>query len=170
MPLIQTLLNQSVFAALLLLAGAVVLYHRKHLHASLALLFFVAGYFVTQLPLVSEVAVTREQKYLAQGIISLCLIAVYSSLDVPLPLLVAMLNEIIQLLVNILFVFWDWHEWYHWAIFGGINYISFLALCLNWGRRGRVIGRIHPASEAGRLPNRWFVHGLQEDSGMADKT
>lgn len=169
--MIQTLLNQSVFAALLMLAGAVVILSRKRLHASLALLFFVAGYFVTQIPLVSDMAISRNEKYLAQGIISLLLITVYYSLDVTLPLLIALGNEVILIAVNIAFLFGGWHEWYHWAIFGSINYISFAALCFNWGRKcGVVIGGIHPTGEAGRMPNRWFVYGLQESSGMADKT
>jgi len=167
--MIQALLNQSVFAALLILAGAVVVLIRKHLHASLALLFFVAGYFVTQIPLISEVVISREDKYIAQAIISLCLITVYFSLDVTLPLLIAMANEVILIAVNVLFTVLTIHEWWHWALFGTINYISFLALCVNWGRRGRVIGRVHTAGEIGLLPSRWWVHGFQENSGV-DKT
>jgi len=163
--LIQALLNQSVFAALLILAGAVVVLSRKRLHASLALLFFVAGYFVTQIPLVSDMAITTHEKYLAQGVISLLLITVYASLDVTLPLLLAMANEVMLIVINILFTLFDIHPWYHWVLFGVINYISFVALCLNWGRStGIVIGRIHPAGEAGRLPNRWFVYASQENS------
>lgn len=168
--MIQTILNQSVFAALLIVAGATVIVCRARLHASLALLFFVAGYFVTQVPLVSDMAITRNEKYLAQGIISLLLIAVYQSLDVTLPLLIAMVNEVVLITVNITFLFGGWHEWYHWAIFGTVNYISFIALCVNWlGRYDIVNGRIHTACKVGRVPNRWFVYGMQKDSTMAEE-
>jgi hypothetical protein len=168
--IIQTLLNPSVFSALLILSGAVVVLSRKRLHASLALLFFIAGYFVIQIPLISELVITREQKYMAQGVISLCLIVLYCSLGVTLPLLLAAANEAILIAVNIVFLWFGFHEWYHWAIFGTVNYISFMLLCWNWGRRCRADNRgIHGPVEAGRMLDSWWSGGLQTVSNVAEK-
>jgi hypothetical protein len=130
--IIQALLNQDVFSSLLVLTGIFLLIKQRHLHASMCLLFFIFGYFATQIPLVSGWAITEVEKYTAQSIISLCLICLYFSFDSTLALVVASINEVILLLVNILFMLYDWHSWHHWVLFGVINWISFLALCYNY--------------------------------------
>lgn len=141
MPLIQTLLNQDFFAAILVLTAIVILLRQRHLHASLALLFFIAGYFATQIPLISGVLITVPQKYVAQGLISLCLVIVYSTLDVTKPLLFATINEVILIAVNIVFSVVDIHPWFQWAIFSAINWLSFLALLYDYSIRGRIESR-----------------------------
>lgn len=141
MQLINTILNQDFFAAVLVLTAVVILIRQRHLHASLALLFFIAGYFATQIPLISGVLITLPQKYVAQGFISLCLIMVYSTFDVTRPLLIAMINEVILIAVNIVFSVVEIHAWFHWFIFSAINWLSFLALLYNYKLRGRIESR-----------------------------
>lgn len=136
--MIQTLLNQDFFAAVLVVTAFVVLFRQRYLQASMALLFFIGGYFVTQIPLISGALITQPEKYIAQGFISLCLVVVYSSFDITKPLLFATVNEVILIAVNIIFSVVDINEWFHWAIFSAINWLSFMALLYNYKHRGRI--------------------------------
>lgn len=143
MHLINTILNQDFFAGVLILTAVVILIRQRHFQASLALLFFIAGYFVTQIPLISGYLTSLPEKYVAQGLISLCLVMVYSTLDVTKPLLFAAINEVILIAVNIVFSVVEIHLWYHWFIFSAINWLSFLALLYHYGQRGRIESRRH---------------------------
>ncbi len=148
MKLIQALLNQDVFSALLIITGIVVLIRQKHLQASLALLFFIAGYYVTQIPLISGWAVTLEEKYVAQAVVSLCLIVIYNTIDVTVTLLLASLNELILIAINIAYVVGDHSLWWHWMLFSLINYISYGILLCYYGHIERIHNKRPDASRS----------------------
>lgn len=135
---IQVVLNQDFFAGVLILTAVVILIRQRHFQASLALLFFIAGYFVTQLPLISGSLTSLPEKYVAQGLISLCLVVVYSTLDVTKPLLFAAINEVILIGVNIVFSVVEIHSWFHWFIFSAVNWLSYLMLLYDYRSRGHI--------------------------------
>jgi hypothetical protein len=147
---IEAILNQDVFSALLVLTGIFLLIKQRHLEASAAVLFFIAGYFCTQIPLVSGYMTGEPEKFIAQASISLCLVAFYSSINVSLPVLVACINEVILIFLNMVFTVVDIHPWHHWAAFSAINYLSFFMLVINWRQQNKrfVSERVFGASNA----------------------
>jgi hypothetical protein len=173
--LIQAILSQDVFSALLVLTGIFLLIKQRHLHASMCLIFFIVGYHVTQIPLVSGWAITIPEKYVAQGIISLCLIALYGTFsDITAPVLVACINELILIGVNIIFLVYPFHSWFHWLIFGVVNWISFVLLVLNWRNYNKryvssgVFREFNIVKARGNLHTR-RSHHLQKNKAVASE-
>ena len=163
MSLISFLLHEDLFGAVLITAGTLILFKRRHLQASIAILFFIAGWFATEIPLLAGYAATDIEKFTAQSTISLCLICLYVSLDAKITLLIATINEVLLLLINVLFMLYDWPAWYHWFAFGVINWASLIALCYNYGSSERVSkrsGTLDSPAKAQYL----VLRGLERDS------
>jgi len=170
--IISTLLHENLFGSLLILAGITVLLRQRHLQASVALLFFISGWFVTEIPLRSEYPITQIEKFTAQGLVSLILICAYVSLDdVTKPLLVACTNEVILIGINIASMLYPISPWNHWFLFGVINWISLIALCYNYGRKDRVSAgtssRTDRAHKAGMYAGRGHNSHGSKISAMA---
>jgi len=137
-----TVLNQSVFMGLLILAASAAC--RRRDSASVALWFFSAGYLVTQVPFVLGYEIRWEDRLFLQALISIGLVYMYWLLPITRYLILAMVCECALIAVNILSLAINLHEWWHWMLFGVINYTSFIGLCVNkWGPRER---RIQPGA------------------------
>lgn len=139
--LAEIILNQRAFSALVILNSAAALARPDR--KSLAVLFFACAYFSTQIPLTAGLQTTLAQKYLAQGIVSLALLCFYATTTVTRYIVFSALCELALIATNIVFLTTPIHQWYHWAIFSTINYLSFISLNLNkWlgsDRHGRVV-------------------------------
>jgi hypothetical protein len=137
-------LDQDIFAALAVVIAASALF--KPDSRSYPIVAFALGYFATQIPLLNGLLQALESKYIAQGLVSLVLVAVYSLARPNRYIVFSASCECVLILVNILWMMADWHQWYHWAIFGIINYMSLISLTINkWGaRRGGSVVAENP--------------------------
>jgi len=129
-----TLLNQYVFLVLLIGATSAACLRRNA--GTVALVFFAAGYLSTQIPLLLGMQIAWEDRLFLQALVSIGMVYMYWLLPITRPLVVAMLCECALIAVNILTLAVNLHEWWHWMLFGVINYTSFISLCINkWGPR-----------------------------------
>jgi hypothetical protein len=104
-------------------------------------LFFCLAYHSTQIPIVFGWLTDVQVKMVMQAAVSLALIVFYATRPQNRFLLIAALCELAMIITNIAFVISNCHQWYHWMIFGILNYIALISITIStWGKRnGRVV-------------------------------
>ncbi len=137
MPLIETLLDQDAFAALILVAT--VWACASPARSTWAFLAFGAGYFSTQVPLLIGWEPEYNERLFAQAAVSTVTAILYQIIGQNRYLLACSINEALMIAINGAWVILNWHPWFHWALFAIINYISLFLLVANHegGRRVR---------------------------------
>jgi len=137
------LLNQEAFSALVIFASAAALLRPDI--KTLAVLFWGAGYFSTQVPLSLGWELTFFNKYELQSLVSVMLILFYLTIFRTKYTVFSAICETVMTLFNsawvlLLFVgaILDRHQWWWWAFIATMNYASFISICLNkWGENER---------------------------------
>lgn len=151
----ELVLNQSLFSALLIVFCAAALLRPDV--KTLAILFWTAGYFSTQIPLVLGYEIGYSSRLVMQGLVSFCLIVFVLTLPPSKFLIMTACAELAMILINAMWVgtveylqIINLTSWHHWALFGILNYISFTGVCLNkWGDKERESRPITSALRSG---------------------
>lgn len=171
--LAEWILDQDRFSALILILCAVALIRPDV--KSLAILFWVLGYFSTQLPLAFlNYEIEYSSQLVMQGLVSFCLIVFFLTVQPSKFLMMSACAELTMILINAVWVslveyamILEWHPYYQWLAFAILNYISFIGVCLNkWGDKKRDKRPI----ESDIRPPRIMDHVYNRDGIMGKTT
>jgi len=138
---VEWILNPTVFSFLVIVSCAAALLRPDI--KTLAVFFWAAAYFSTQVPLALGWEIEQHNKLMLQCVVSLVLLGFYCTIPITRYIYFAMWCETALIALGFITVISNLHDWWHWMLVGIINWAGFASVCLNrWGshseRRARV--------------------------------